>query len=220
MNPIRLLIADDHPMLVEGIKVHLRDAPNVTVVGEASNGIDVIAFVENQPVDIILMDISMPVMDGIETTAYIVKHFPAIKVIMFSMHTEHLFISKSLKAGAAGYVLKNTDKHELLCTIDKVAAGDIYFSNEVALVMMAQYMVQSSKQRNSAKSFIQDLTKREIEILNLIAQGLTSSEIAQRLFISADTVDTHRKNLNRKIGVKNTAGLVKFALQQGFGEEE
>jgi len=220
MDPIRLLSADDHPMLIEGIKAQLRNAENIQVVGQALNGIEVISFVEKEPVDIILMDITMPLMDGIETTAYIVKHFPAIRVIMFSMHTEHVFISKSLKAGASGYVLKNTNMEELLCTISKVASGEVYFSNEVALVMMAQYMISASQQRGSSKSFIQDLTKRELEILNLIAQGMTSSEIAQRLFISVDTVDTHRKNLNRKIGVKNTAGLVKFALQQGLGKEE
>ena len=219
MAPIQLLIADDHQMLLDGIKALLRDAENIAVVGEASNGSDVIAFVEKQPVDVILMDINMPVMNGIETTAYIAKHFPAIRVIALTMHSERSFISRILKAGAAGYVLKNTGKQELLSAIQRVAAGETYFSNEVASLMMEQYMPQSSPRRTGSEPSIHELTKREIEILRLIAQELTNNEIAERLFISTYTVETHRKNLIRKIGVKNTAGLVKFALQQGLTEE-
>ncbi len=219
MAPIRLLIADDHQMLLDGIRALLRDTEDILVVGEASNGADVISFVEKQTVDVILMDINMPVMNGIETTAYIVKHFPVIRVIALTMHSERSFITRILKAGAAGYVLKNTGKQELLSAIHKVASGETYFSNEVASVMMEQYMPQSSSRRIGSEPSIHELTKREVEILRLIAQEMTNNEIAERLFISTYTVETHRKNLIRKIGVKNTAGLVKFALQQGIAEE-
>lgn len=219
MTPIRLLLADDHQMLLDGIRALLRDVEDITVVGEASHGAEVIAFVEQQPVDVILMDINMPVMSGIETTAHIVKHFPSIRIIALTMHSERSFISRILKAGAAGYVLKNTGKQELLTAIHKVASGETYFSNEVASVMMEQYMPQSSLRRSGFEPSIHELTKREVEILKLIAQEMTNNEIAGRLFISMYTVETHRKNLIRKIGVKNTAGLVKFALQQGLAEE-
>ncbi len=219
MAPIRLLIADDHQMLLDGIRALLRDAEDITVVGEASNGADVLSVVSQQPVDVILMDINMPVMNGIETTALIAKQFPSIKVIALTMHSERSFIARILKAGAAGYVLKNTGKQELLAAIHKVASGETYFSNEVASVMMEQYMPQSSSRRPGSEPSIHELTKREVEILRLIAQEMTNNEIAERLFISTYTVETHRKNLIRKIGVKNTAGLVKFALQQGIAEE-
>lgn len=205
-------------MLLDGIRALLRDAGDIEVVGEASNGADVLAFVEQHPVDVILMDINMPVMNGIETTIHLAKHFPLIRVIALTMHSERAFITRILKAGAAGYVLKNTGKQELLAAIHKVAAGDTYFSNEVASVMMEQYMPSSSR-RTDAEPSIHELTRREVEILRLIAQEMTNNEIAERLFISTYTVETHRKNLIRKIGVKNTAGLVKFALQQGLTEE-
>lgn len=220
MATIRLLIADDHQMLLDGIRALLRDAEDIAVVGEAPNGAEVIAFVEQQQVDVILMDINMPVMNGIETTAHIAKHHAAIKVIALTMHSERTFISRILKAGAAGYVLKNTGKQELLTAIRRVAAGETYFSNEVASVMMEQYMPQSSRRNGSGlEPSVHELTKRETEILRLIAQELTNNEIAERLFISMYTVETHRKNLIRKIGVKNTAGLVKYAMQQGLTEE-
>lgn len=217
MKPIRLFIADDHQMLLDGMKALLRDVEDIIVVGEASNGSDVLQYLEQHPVDVILMDISMPVMNGIETTSHIVHKYPNVRVIALTMHGERSFISRVLKAGAAGYVLKNTGKQDLLQAIRKVASGGTYISHEVASVMMEQFMPQAAR-RNGTGTAASELTKREEEILRLIAQEMTNNEIADRLFISMHTVETHRKNLIRKIGVKNTAGLVKYALQQGLAE--
>lgn len=218
MGPIRLLIADDHQMLLDGIKALLRDAEDITVIGEASNGAEVMTRLENTPVDVILMDINMPVMNGIEATVHITRLYPRIRVIALTMHSERTFISRILKAGAAGYVLKNTGKQELLLAIRKVASGETYFSSEVASVMMEQYMPHALSRGREVGTGIHELTKREVEILKLIAQEMTNNEIAERLFISMYTVETHRKNLIRKIGVKNTVGLVKYAIQQGLTE--
>lgn len=217
MKPIQLFIADDHQMLLDGIKALLRDVEDVVVVGEASNGSDVLVYVEQHPVDVVLMDISMPVMNGIETTTHIVSKYPHVRVIALTMHGERSFIARVLKAGASGYVLKNTGKQDLLQAIRRVAAGGTYISHEVASAMMEQFMPQAAR-RSGAASVASELTKREEEILRLIAQEMTNNEIADRLFISMHTVETHRKNLIRKIGVKNTAGLVKYAMQQGLAE--
>lgn len=207
-------------MLLDGIKALLRDAEDITVIGEAPNGAEVMTWLEKNPVDVVLMDINMPVMNGIETTALIARQYPQVRVIALTMHNERAFISRILKAGAAGYVLKNTGKQELLQAIRKVASGENHFSTEVASVMMEQYMPGATSRRSStmADTGVHELTKREVEILKLIAQEMTNNEIAERLFISMYTVETHRKNLIRKIGVKNTAGLVKYALQQGLTE--
>lgn len=219
MAPIRLLIVDDHKMMIDGIKALLRDAEDMTVIGDAANGAEVISRLENTPVDLVLMDITMPVMNGIDATAHITKLYPHIRVIALTMHSERTFISRILKAGAAGYVLKNTGKQELLLAIRKVAGGETYFSSEVASVMMEQYMPHAlSRSRSAPGTLVHELTKREVEILKLIAQEMTNNEIAERLFISMYTVETHRKNLIRKTGVKNTVGLVKYAMQQGLTE--
>jgi DNA-binding NarL/FixJ family response regulator len=219
MTPIRLLIADDHRMLIDGIKALLRDAEDITVVAEAGNGAEVMTLLETTPVDLVLMDINMPVMNGIEATTHIGRLYPHIRVIALTMHSERTFISRVLKAGAAGYVLKNTGKPELLHAIRRVAVGETYFSSEVASVMMEQFMPNVlSRSRNAPRELVHELTKREVEILKLIAQEMTNNEIAERLFISMYTVETHRKNLIRKTGVKNTVGLVKYAMQQGLTE--
>jgi len=214
---INVLIVDDHKILRDGIKAILHGNKNIHIVGECEDGILVIDFVEKHKVDVILMDIKMPQQNGIETTKKILKKYPNIKILALSMHNEEAYIINMLKAGASGYILKNTGEIELLEAINKVFAGEIYYSLEVANVVMSKYVNSSLKAKSTNFEIsVDDLTKREKEIIVHIASELTNQQISEKLFISPRTVDTHRRNLLQKLGVKNTAGLVKFAMSNNM----
>ncbi len=216
---IKILLVDDHKIIRDGLKALLKGEDRMQIVGECSDGSEVLKFLRRRKVDIILMDINMPEMNGIETTRVVVEKYPKIKVIALSMHVEDSYITKILKAGASGYVLKNSGKQGIVNAVLMVKENGNYFSEEVANIMMSKFM----KKGNQAKTGnilvnLDDLTKREQEILRLIAEELTNNEISKVLFISSRTVDTHRRNLLQKLGVKNTAGLVKFAISLGLVE--
>lgn len=216
---IKILLVDDHKIIRDGLKALLYGEERLEIIGECNDGDEVLPFTKENDVDVILMDINMPNMNGIDATSAVVESDENIKVIALTMHNEDSYISKILKAGASGYVLKNTGKAGLVNAIVKVHEEGNYFTEEVASIMMSKYMKKSSqvKQANILVS-LEDLTKREIEILQMIAEELTNNEIAKKLFISPRTVDTHRRNLLQKLAVKNTAGLVKFAIQNGLVE--
>lgn len=216
MEKIRLLLADDHKIIRDGIVALLEDVEHIEIVGEAKNGRELIAQLIDNPADVVLMDINMPIMGGIEATEEITKRFPEVRILALSMYNEKSFITKMLHAGAAGYVLKNVGKEELVLAIETVRQGKSYFSEEVSMAMMSSFM--SKKPSNAPVTFSPEitLTKREIEVLRLIAQEMTNSEIADKIFVSPRTVDTHRRNLLQKIGAKNTAGLVRYALTSGI----
>lgn len=216
-NLITVLIVDDHKIIRDGIKSLLEDAPNIQIVGEASNGLEAIEFFKNQPTDIVIMDIRMPEMGGIETTKFLTENYPGVKILALTMHDEEAFISKMLHAGASGYLLKNVGKEEFITAIHKIYKGENYFSLDVATKMMTKFM--SSKPVEDDEVVEDDdlqLTKREIEVIKLIAEGLTSQDIADKLFISPRTVDTHRRNLLQKLNVKNTAELIKYAIKHNI----
>lgn len=216
-NLITVLIVDDHKIIRDGIKSLLEDAPNIQIVGEASNGLEAIEFFKKQPTDIVIMDIRMPEMGGIETTKFLTDNYPGVKILALTMHDEEAFISKMLHAGASGYLLKNVGKEEFITAIHKIYKGENYFSLDVATKMMTKFM--SSKPVEDDEAVEDDdlqLTKREIEVIKLIAEGLTSQDIADKLFISPRTVDTHRRNLLQKLNVKNTAELIKYAIKHNI----
>lgn len=216
-NLITVLIVDDHKIIRDGIKSLLEDAPNIQIVGEASNGLEAIEFFKKQPTDIVIMDIRMPEMGGIETTKFLTDNYPGVKILALTMHDEEAFISKMLHAGASGYLLKNVGKEEFISAIHKIYKGENYFSLDVATKMMTKFM--SSKPVEDDEAVEDDdlqLTKREIEVIKLIAEGLTSQDIADKLFISPRTVDTHRRNLLQKLNVKNTAELIKYAIKHNI----
>lgn len=216
---INVLLVDDHKIIRDGIKALLATTDSINIVGECDDGVQVLPFLRDHEVDVVLMDINMPKLNGIETTALVTEKYPKVKVLALTMHNEEGYISKILKTGAMGYILKNTGKPELVNAIEKVHESSSYFSDEVASIMMNKYM-KNTKPKTTPIGMVSvtDLTKREIEILALIANELTNIEIGEKLFISPRTVDTHRRNLLQKLGVKNTAGLVKFAIHNGIVE--
>jgi DNA-binding NarL/FixJ family response regulator len=212
---ITVLLVDDHKIIRDGIKSLLEGVENIKIVGEASNGVEAIEFFKKQPADVVIMDIRMPEMSGIETTQYLTQNYPNVKVLALTMHDEEAFIYKMLNAGASGYLLKNVGKEEFVTAIQKVYKGDNYFSLDLATKMITNMVL--TKSSDTSNEVIENeelqLTKREIEVIKLIAEGLTSQEIADKLFISPRTVDTHRRNLLQKLNVKNTAELIKFAIK-------
>lgn len=218
MERVKILIVDDHPMIRLGIRSILNNVEHLNVADEANNGKEALDKLANEQFDLVIMDIKMPEMNGIEATEEIVKRHPNTKVLAISMFDEQRYIVKMLQAGAMGYVLKNTGKNEMVSAINSVMAGESYFSQEVSTIMMSQFMTRGGFAPSSEAKHDVSLTKRETEIIRMIAEELTNAEIAERLGISSRTVDTHRRNLLQKLDVKNTAGLVKFAIQNNLLE--
>jgi DNA-binding NarL/FixJ family response regulator len=208
---IRVYIADDHAIIRDGLRALLEARDDIEVVGGAGDGRQAVAEARQMQPDIVLMDISMPGLNGIEAAALLREAAPKARVIMLSMHatSEHLF--RALQAGARGYVLKNSAGAELLDAVRTVHAGKRYFSPKVADILVSGYV-----REERGVSPVQALSGREREILQLIAEGRTSAEVAQSLSLSPKTVDTYRSRLMQKIGVADVVGLVKFAILHGI----
>lgn len=208
---IRTYIADDHAMMRDGVRALLETRDDVEVVGGAGNGRQAVADVKAMQPDVVLMDISMPDLNGIEAAALLRDVAPRTRVIMLSMHatSEHVF--QALRAGARGYVLKNSPGPEIVDAVRAVHAGKRYFSPRVADLLVEDYV-----REDRAASPVQSLSARERQILQLIAEGRTSMEVAQALSLSPKTVDTYRSRLMQKIGVTDVVGLVKFAILHGI----
>lgn len=218
MKPVRVLLVDDHNIILNGIKTMLEDETEIDIIGEANNGKDAILKAETLKPDVILMDIKMPEMNGIEATKEITARNLPVGIVGLTMFDDDEYIAAMLQAGAKGYLLKNSSKQDIMAALKKVATGETYFSNEVTAAALRRLMAGHAPVRatNGSSAVSMDevpLTKREMEILALIADELTNQEIADRLFISQRTVHSHRRNLMQKIGVKNTAGLVRYALE-------
>lgn len=208
---INVLIADDHQMFIDGLKALLQDLPGIKVVGEASNGKEAVVHCKDHSVDLVIMDVNMPEMDGVEATKELCKTNKNLKILGLSMHRDRHFISDMLKSGASGYILKNTGKKELLDAIQTLYKGETYVSEEVNKILLTSFLKDSAKYEVNEK-----LSGRETEVLESIAIGLTTLEIGEKLFISKNTVETHRKNLLYKLKAKNTAELVNNAYKRGL----
>lgn len=200
---IRVFIVDDHPLVQEGLRSLLGNEKGIELCGYATTAQSCLGFFLNNTCDVILMDINLPDMSGIDLCAAIKTKYPGIMVLGLSTFNQGTYVHKMMENGASGYVIKNADKDELLQAIHEVNKGKTYFSFEAGQAM--------HKQNSTAR--IPLLTRREKEILSLIAEGCTNPEIAEKLFISPSTVDSHRKNLLAKMGMKNTASLIKFAME-------
>ncbi|MEM8965133.1 MAG: response regulator transcription factor [Bacteroidota bacterium] len=218
MSSINILIVDDHQMIRDGIRASLADIPDIKVVDEASNGVEALNKLEQcSTVQLVIMDIGLGSgQDGIATTQQIKEQYPEMTILALTMHNEEPHITSMLRAGAAGYLLKDTGMDELVTAIRTVANGQSYFSQEVSTTIMNRLMRNQKENNTSSAKVIESLTPREREVLQLIAEEYTNPEIADRLFISPRTVDTHRRNLILKLNVKNTAGLVRYAIKENL----
>jgi DNA-binding NarL/FixJ family response regulator len=206
MKNINILVVDDHQIILDGIKSLLENSPGVNVIATANDGKEALNILNILSVDIVLMDIDMPNLNGVDATRQIKDKFPDVKVIMLTMHSESTMIKNLIDIGAFGYILKNSDKEELINAIQKVAKGEKYFSSEVTISLL------NKKGRVEVDTDI-DFTKRELDVIKLLADGLTNKEIGDKLFISHRTVDTHRTNIMKKAGLNNVAGLISYAIK-------
>jgi DNA-binding NarL/FixJ family response regulator len=214
---INVLLADDHNIVRYGISSILNTSPDINIVAEASDGKEAVALFQQYQPDVCIIDISMPVMNGLESTRQILRIAPGARIIIMTMHLNEEYLNQVLSAGAVGYLLKNTNKTDLINSIRRVYNGEKVFSTSVSELMTQSYIRQSKKQDSGIRSDCRvQLTRRENEILKLIAEGQTSQSIAAKLFISPRTVDTHRANLMQKLHVKNSAALVRYAVENGY----
>jgi DNA-binding NarL/FixJ family response regulator len=201
---IKVFIVDDHYMVIEGIHSLLQNEKNIEWMGHATNAASCIAFLQQQIPDVILMDINLPDKSGIDLCREVKENFPGIFILGLSTFNQQSFIEKMIVSGASGYVLKNATKEELIEGIETVIKGKQFLSFDAALAL----------RKPDTNNNVPVITRREKEVLELIADGMTNNEIAQKLFISTTTVDTHRKNLLAKFEAKNIASLIKVAVQQ------
>ena len=202
---MNLLIADDHTLFIEGLTMLVSRIENINIVGVAKNGKEVIEQCQIHKIDLILMDLEMPQMGGIEATEIIKRDFPNIKIIAVTMLNDYNTIKKALRSGMDGYVVKNLGIAELQNAIETVMNGQIYMSPEITTILALGVVGRKPNQ-----AYVPDLTKREKEVIKLIIDGLTNDSIAEKLFLSPLTVSTHRKNVLSKLNLKNTAMLVKY----------
>lgn len=210
---IRLLIADDHVVLLQGLKELLRYTDNISVEHTVTNGKEVLNILKKEEIDVVLMDINMTILNGLETCKLIHQKYPQVKVIALTTLDKGSFIQQMLNNGASGYLLKNTSQEELIEAIETVHAGGTYLNKETNDILLKSMM-----NKGVEKSFIPTLTRREKEVLALIVKELTTVEISKELHVSVNTVETHRRNLIQKFNVRNSVGLVKEAMLKGFLE--
>jgi len=208
---VRLLIADDHEIVRKGLRALLETRAEVEVVGEAANGREALSKAAQYRPDLILLDLVMPGKDGLEVIKEIKNNFPSVKILVLTSYSEEEKLAQALKEGALGYLLKDSSPEELLEAIKEVSQGKTHLSPELAFRVIRLMTGKTTPLSNS-----EFLTKRELEVLNLLAQGLSDREIAQRLFISPRTVGTHVSNILTKLGVKNRTQAVLLAQEKGL----
>lgn len=218
MKKIKILLADDHQMFREGLKALLEEEEHLTVPLQASNGKQVLNLLENNTVDIAMIDIHMPVMNGIECLKKIRIQHPGLPVLALTMSLEEVHVLNMLKAGANGYLLKNSGSQDLLKAIETVLNGQPFYSFQVGKIIMDGLTKKSEP--NIAAESVEILTQREIQVLKLIAMEYSNREISDKLSISVRTVDAHRRNLLHKIGARNTAGLTRYAIKHFVLDQE
>ncbi|HXG38140.1 MAG TPA: response regulator transcription factor [Bacteroidota bacterium] len=214
-GPIRIVLADDHAVVRRGLKSLLNRGDGMKVVGEAGDGQQLLRVVERANPTLVILDISMPRINGVEAAQLLKKRHPHLKILMLTVHQNEEYVSQVLQAGADGYLLKNAGAKEILAAVRSVVQGKRVFSEGVS-EMIVQGFVQRQERRATAQRHRAALTKREIDVLRLIAQGRTSKQIAVTLFISEGTVNTHRMNLMKKLDIHDKASLTRYALENGL----
>ena len=217
MTKVRILLADDHSLVRASLRSLLTDNPGIEVVGEANDGRQALELAGRHRPDIVLMDISMPGLNGLEATRQIVKAHPAVRVIVLSMHATDQHVLRALRSGASGYVLKGSLPHELELAIESVARGEIFLSPAISRHVIEVYLSQSADKIGDP---LEHLTPRQREILQLIAEGKSSKQIAQLLKASVKTIESHRASLMERLDIHDVAGLVRYAIRLGLVSAE
>lgn len=212
-STIRLAIADDHALFRRGLVSIFSTAPGIELIYEAGDGQELIEKIAEQQPDVVLLDLQMPRLDGIKTTQHIRQHFPDVKVVILSMHDEDNFVIHLMELGANGYLLKDADPEEVEKAIHTVATEDYYYGPFLTRVMHRKMLDKSRKREPLHFDAKVNLTARELEILRLICEGHTTAQIADKVFLSDRTVEGHRNRIMEKIGAKNTAGMVVYAVK-------
>ena len=210
---IRILLADDHTLMRKGLRSLLEKIEDFEVVAEAQNGRTTVHLAQELEPDIVIMDISMPDLNGIDATLQIIEKCPKSRVIGLSIHSDRRFVTQMLKAGASGYLLKDCAFEELEDAIRKAHDGQMYLSPKVAGTVVKDYVSRVSKSEASVYTL---LSEREREVLQLLAEGKSTKEIAASLFVSVKTIETHRQNIMKKLGIYNIPDLVKYAIREGL----
>lgn len=220
MPKTRILIADDHDVVRSGLNVLLRSAPDFSVIAEAADGEEALRLTEKHKPDVVIMDISMPKLDGIEATKLIKERQPEVKVIILSVHEDEEYAYQILRAGASGYLSKNSSRKEIFTAVRSAVSGERFFSPGISRIIVEGFVKRANEQNKTEPPVRpladQKLTKREIEVLRYIAQGYTNRQIAEALFLSFRTINTHRSNLMQKLNIHDTAGLVRHAMSMGL----
>lgn len=210
MEKIKIVLVDDHRMFRDGVKSVLSDEENIEIIGEFGHAKDLYELLNLQQPDLIITDISMPDISGIEIAKYVSENYPKIKLLILSMHSNEEFITKSLSVGAHGYLPKDTSMNELLEAINTIYRGDNYFNRNISDTILKS-IINKSKEENG-----KTLTKREKEIISLVVDGFSNKEIADKLCISIRTVDSHKNNIMQKLSLKSSVELVKYAIKNNL----
>ncbi|GAA4502112.1 response regulator transcription factor [Hymenobacter ginsengisoli] len=210
----RIFLVDDHTIVRDGLRALLANEPNITIVGEASNGQELLDRLPTAPADVVLLDANMPVLDGLATTQRLRAEYPQVRVLILSMLAHERYIGQLFDAGASGYVLKSAEKDEILLGIQMVISGRQFLCSDLGLNMLRKVLTKDDEPDETTKA--SRLSRRESEVLQLLAEGLTTNEIAEKLFTSKRTIETHRQNILEKTQTKNTAALIRMAVTQGL----
>jgi DNA-binding NarL/FixJ family response regulator len=213
MNPYRIVLADDHIILRQGIKKIIEENVDFKVIGEAGNGLELLELLKTSTPDMVILDISMPNLGGIEAAREIKMSYPSLKILILTMHKKKEYVCYALSAGVEGYLLKEDTQSELFSAIEMIRSGKIFVSSSFAMDIAGELL---QYYRGERKGSAELLTTREKEILRLIAEGKSSKDIASLLFISVYTVSNHRANIIKKLKLKRTADLVRYAIDKGY----
>jgi len=216
MDKIRIILADDHQLVRTGIANLLAEETGFEIIGEAADATEFLQLLEKLEPDIAVLDIAMPGMSGIELTRLIKTKFPAVKVLILSMYTSEEFIFNAINAGAKGYLPKNTSRHELIDAIRSVARNEEYYAESISNVILKSYIKKAKSGPDEENSNENQLSKREMEVLRLFAEGFSNQEIADKLFISIRTVESHKNHIMQRLELKSSVDLVKFAIRNNM----